>query len=45
MTARHWAWTAAALTAWAVLAVLWATTPSVCSLPEAHPSAHCQATR
>lgn len=42
MTRRHWAWITAGLLAWAVLAVLWATSPDICGLPEAQTSHHCE---
>jgi hypothetical protein len=41
MSARHWRWIAYGLVGWAVLTVLWMTTPSVCSLPAAAGSSHC----
>jgi 4-amino-4-deoxy-L-arabinose transferase-like glycosyltransferase len=39
---RRWVWVLVGLVAWALLVLLWATTPSICSLPETHDTAHCQ---
>jgi hypothetical protein len=45
VTARHWTLLAAGLLTWAALVVLWAATPSVCTLPETAGSPHCRAGR
>lgn len=41
MSLRHWVWILIGLLFWAVLAVLWMTSPTHCSVPDEHHVVRC----